>query len=57
MPGRNLYRRQGADNDQILKGVCQLQVGAGDKIQIETPGGAGFQKAASGSAHGSDEGR
>lgn len=56
-PGRNLYRRQGAEKDQILKGVCQLRVGAGDRIQIETPGGGGFQKAPSGLAHGSDEGR
>ncbi|MEZ6145831.1 MAG: hydantoinase B/oxoprolinase family protein [Planctomycetaceae bacterium] len=40
--GRNTLRRLGADEVIDLTGCAQVEVGAGDVLTIETPGGGGF---------------
>jgi N-methylhydantoinase B len=40
-PGRNWVVRAGAEPEP-LPGVCSLELAAGDRVRIETPGGGGF---------------
>ncbi|MCA9111402.1 MAG: hydantoinase B/oxoprolinase family protein, partial [Planctomycetaceae bacterium] len=40
--GRNTLRRHGTDELIDLGGCAQVEVGAGDVLSIETPGGGGF---------------
>jgi N-methylhydantoinase B len=41
-PGRNLLRRAGARRASPLPGKATLKLAAGDRLTIETPGGAGW---------------
>jgi 5-oxoprolinase (ATP-hydrolysing) len=40
--GRNLLRRAGAEEDEVLPPIGDVAVRAGDRLTIETPGGGGW---------------
>lgn len=45
--GRNILQRAGSTEQEPLPGSAQIQVAAGDRLMIETPGGGGYGQAAS----------
>jgi N-methylhydantoinase B len=50
-PGRNVLRRAGAKRAIALPSKTQLKLGPGDRLTIETPGGAGWGDEPSTQAH------
>ena len=43
-PGRNWVERV-AGGREALPGKCSIELGGGDRLRIETPGGGGFGRA------------
>ncbi len=42
LPGRNLLRRKGSADIELLPSIAHVQVQPGDRLTVETPGGGGY---------------